>query len=178
MRIFRFSTVYILVGLGFGVYTAMRALESAGLESVEGAAGWQEWRLSENDRSLPYALGHFLSSGQVPPAKDARYFVRQLDDDGKLLSSNCSFKIDGPEISSRWWTLRAGEDKASVISAGQAIISETGQLLATVSPHPAPGNWLLPSQESNFTLTYVINGPAKTKNDAPLVLPSVKKVGC
>jgi hypothetical protein len=178
MRFFRFSTVYMLVGLSIGVYTAMRALETTGLENVEGAKGWQEWRLGENERSLPYALGHFLSAGQVPPSKAARYFVRRYDDEGNLLSGDCNFKVDGPEISSRWWSLRAGEEKAAIISAGQAIISEAGQFVATISPRPAPGNWLQPPKGTNFTLTYVINGPAKTKNDAPLILPTVKKVGC
>jgi hypothetical protein len=178
MRIFRFSTVYIILGMGLGIYTAMRALDTTGMQSVYGNAGWQEWRLGENDRTLPYALGHFLGAGKVPPPKSARYFVRSLDDDGNSLVSDCVFKIEGPEIAARWWSLRAGDEKNSTLNAGQAIITATGRLNAVVSQHPLPGNWLTPPDTSRFTLTYVISEPAKTKDDAALVLPSVKKAGC
>jgi hypothetical protein len=178
MRISGLSTVSILVGLGLGVYSGMQALESTGLEKVSGNGGWQEWRLGENDRSLPYALGHFLSAGQVPPPRDARYFVRSLDDDGNALTGDCVFKIEGPEIASRWWSLRAGENATSILTAGQALVSDMGQLNVMLSPHPMPGNWILPPSSTRYTLTYVINQPAPSKNGAGLILPSVKKAGC
>ena len=178
MRVFSSSAFAILSGLGFGVITAIYALNSVGLKPVEGGQGWQEWRLGDNDHTLPYSLGHFLGNGQVPPPKAARFYVRERDDDGNVLSSNCVFEISGPSIPARWWSLSAGEKEASVLSAGQAMLDEAGNLKAVVSRHPLPGNWLTPPDSNSFTLTYIVTEPLKQKNDAKLVLPHVKKASC
>jgi hypothetical protein len=178
MRIFRFSTLYVLAGLGLGIFTGLRALDSTGLENVKGGNGWQEWRLSESDRLLPYSLGHFLSAGQVPPPRATHFYVRYTDDDGNILSSDCIFKIDGPAIAARWWSLRAGDEVQSTLSAGQAVLTASGQLDAVISRHPMPGNWILPTSSGTYVLSYVISEPAKAKDATALILPSVKRVGC
>lgn len=178
MRVFSSSAFAILGGLGLGIITAVYALSSIGLRPVADSQGWQEWRLGKNDRALPYSLGHFLNAGQVPPPKAVRYYVRERDDDGNVLSSDCIFEISGPSIPARWWSLSVGEAEASVLSAGQAMLDSAGNLKAVVSRHPMPGNWITPLNSSSFTLTYIISEPLKQKNDASLILPHVKKVGC
>ncbi len=178
MRVFSSSAFAILGGLGLGVLTAIYALSTLGLKPVADSQGWREWRLGENDRMLPYSLGHFLGSGQVPPPKAARYYVRERDDDGNVLSGDCVFEISGPSIPARWWSLSVGQKEASVLSAGQAMLDDAGNLKAVVSRHPLPGNWLTPPDSGSFTLTYIVVEPLKQKSDASLVLPHVKKAGC
>lgn len=178
MRVFSSSAFAILGGLGIGVITAIYALGSFGLKPVIDNPGWQEWRLSENDRMQPYSFGHFLSSGQVPPPKAARYYMRERDDEGNVLSSDCIFEISGPSTPARWWSLSVGQKESSVLSAGQAMLDSDGTLKAVVSRHPLPGNWLKPPDSGSFTLTYIVTEPLKQKGDAVLALPHVKKAGC
>lgn len=178
MRGFGFSLFYVMGGIFAGIFTAMQALGGAGLQPVAGGAGWQEWRLGENDRLLPYALGHFLSAGQVPPQKASRYFVRDRDDDGNVLSSDCVFKIEGPAIPARWWSLSVGQNPNAILPAGQAILDSNNNLTAWVARHPQPGNWLTPPDTRSYTITYVVSQPAKQKAGTPLALPHVKKTGC
>jgi hypothetical protein len=178
MRFFSTSSFSIIGGIVAGVLTAIHALGTMGLRPAIDGVGWQEWRLDENDRLRPYSLGHFLGSGQLPPPKAARFYVRETDDDGNVLSSDCVFKISGPAIPSRWWSLSVGQNESSILSAGQAILDGEGNLKAVVSRHPLPGNWLTPPDSSHFTLTYIISEPAKLKATENLVLPQVKKAGC
>lgn len=178
MRIFGSSTFAIFGGIVAGLFTAMQALGTTGLRPVENGGGWKEWRFNENDRLLPYSLGHFLRNGQVPPPKASRFFVRETDDDGNVLSSDCVFRIDGPAIASRWWSLSVGQTEASVLSAGEAVLDSVGNLNIVVSPHPLPGNWITPPDSGRFTVTYIVSEPAKQKDSAVLILPHIKKAGC
>jgi hypothetical protein len=178
MRILGVSTIYVLVGLTFGVGSAMYSLSGQGLQDVPNGHGWQEWRLSPDDGVLPYSLGHFQVGGQVPPPKFSHYYIRTTDDDGNRLSGDCIFVVEGSAIASRWWSLSAGVESASVLSAGEAVLDSSNKLKAVVSRHPMPGNWIVPPGSGSYTITYVVSEPTMAANSAALVLPTIKKVGC
>lgn len=175
MRILSISTLLLVAGIVAGVTSAWHALDGSALQAVKNGNGWQEWRLGTKDAMLPYTLGHFLSDGQVPPSSSARYFVRSVDDQGNTLRGDCEFEVDGPASTSRWWTLSTGHDSGSALSAGKAVLDSKRRLKVVVSRFPVPGNWILPGTTGNYTLTYIVNEPAKA---VALDLPHVKKIGC
>jgi hypothetical protein len=131
--------------------------------------------------TLPYALGHFLALGQVPPTRTGRQFVRRTDDTGKALSASCIAVLTGVVPASRWWTLAAAapdgemDPARGVLSAGQAVLEANGQLIATVSDSPSPGNWLVPSR-SSYTLVLTLHDASGVVGGADL--PTVTQTGC
>jgi hypothetical protein len=178
MRFLSFSALYIFLGLVIGLGSAMQALNGTGLQAVKSGNGWQAWRLSSNDRFLPYSLGHFLNNGELPPPKSAFYYVRSTDDDGNALRGDCVFKVEGPALASRWWSLSAGVERAAVLSAGEAVLDSKSNLKVIISRHPQPGNWIVPSGNGRYTLTYILSEPTRATDTTVLQLPYVKKVGC
>jgi hypothetical protein len=177
MRIFSLSSIYLLVGVGLGVSSAVNSLNSTGLKPVAEGNGWRAWQLNSSDRLQPYALGHFLNLGQVPPPASALYYVRSLDDDGNELRGDCAVVIEGPAATSRWWTLSAGQTEAATLSAGEAFLNADRNLSVTVSQHPISGNWIVPPGSGAYVLTYVISEQTKAEG-VKLSLPHVKKLSC
>jgi hypothetical protein len=175
MRILSFSTLFILLGIIFGWASAMQGLNSAGLQSVKNGNGWQEWQVSGHDRMLPYSLGHFLGEGQLPPPKSVRYYQRSVDDDGNTLRGDCAFLIEGKIPPARWWSIAAGRSQNASLSAGLAVLEKNNNFKAVASRLPASGNWIVPEDQSSYTLTYVLSEVA---SDVAVELPHVKKMGC
>jgi hypothetical protein len=109
------------------------------------------------------------------PPKSVLYFVRNVDDDGNSLRSDCIVTVEGPAIPARWWALSSGDQRGAVLSAGEAVLDSKGQLKATISRHPSPGNWIVPPDSSSYTLSYILSEPSKA---AEIDLPHVKRIGC
>jgi hypothetical protein len=172
----------LLGGVVIGLFSAFSALGSMGLKQVQNGNGWQEWRLGENERLLPYALGHFQAAGQVPPPKSSRFFVRSADENGSALYGDCVYVFSGQNIPARWWTISASNGSNpnvnAVLTAGQAVADADGQLIINISRHPEPGNWIAPPDSGAFVLNFVLSEPALPTDGSALPLPTLKKTGC
>jgi hypothetical protein len=172
----------ILFGIGAGVGSAIISLNTIGLTQADAPTEWQEWNLAEDSLTLPYALGHFLNSGQVPPTKASRQFVRRVDDKGQGLSASCVIELSGVVPVARWWTLSAAAADGSVasdrnvLSAGQAIFEANGKLVARISAAPSPGNWISAPSRGAVVLVLTLHDPtaAITATD----LPTLTQGGC
>jgi hypothetical protein len=179
MRLYNSTAAYILAGLAIGLSSAIYGLDGFGLKPVAGSAGWQEWRLSANDRFEPYAVGHFLESGKVPTPSSARYYVRSSDDDGNSLRGDCVVSIEGPLIPARWWSITIDSSgnvsDSGVLSAGKVLLQADGHLIATVSREPMAGNWMEPATTGPYQIIYAVSEPTPL---AALELPRVKRSGC
>ncbi len=172
----------MLAGSIAGVASAVFALNSLGLSAGNTPNGWQEWNLAEHSATLPYALGHFLAAGQLPPAKSSRQFVRRVDDAGKGLAGDCATNIAGAMPVARWWTLSAaagdgtaGQERG-VLSAGQALLEANGQLRAVIATEPQPANWLAPPSGGSYMLVLTLHEPASAITAA--ALPGVTRSAC
>jgi hypothetical protein len=167
----------LAAGLGSGVY----ALNTIGLTAAASPKDWQEWVLSDGSTTLPYALGHFLAAGQVPPSRASRQFIRRVDDSGAALSGSCAVTLQGALPPARWWTLAAtasngkvGESRG-VLSAGEAVLEANGQLRAQVSASPAAGNWIVPPGNGSYILVLTVHDAASV---SAATLPPISQGGC
>ena len=169
----------VLIGILLGIITAINAFGSVGLKAVSGSPHWSEWRLEQSDSMLIYALGHFLSAGQLPPPKSARFFERNVDDEGNGLRADCAYVLQVKLTPSRWWTLSVANagvlSPHTEITAGEAFIGSDGILKVTISARPSPGNWIVPSVDGSMNLHFIVNEPTASE---VLMLPTVTKNGC
>ena len=179
MRYVTLSSALVVAGFVLGIESAIQGLDGWGLKPVAEAAGWQEWRLNQNDKMQVYAVGHFLGQGQLPPAKSSRFFTRNRDDDGNLLRSGCTYSLNSPPIFARWWSINVGSHDGGVeqseISAGQALMGNDGAFKIAISRGPTPGNWLMPPDSNEIIVNLSLNEPDVGKR---VILPLIAKVGC
>lgn len=173
------SGAALLIGLVLGVISAISALGAVGLRSVDAAPHWFEWQLGEKDSLLIYSLGHFLGEGQLPPPRSSQYFVRNVDEDGNGLRADCDYIIEGTVTPARWWTMSIAPSGVaaphSELSAGEALVSQDGDLKISISARPMPGNWMTPADSSAFSLRYVIDEAAQGE---VIAFPTITKSGC
>jgi hypothetical protein len=174
-----FSAVALLAGVLLGVITAMNALGSVGLKPIGPKSKWFEWQLNGASTALVYSLGHFLADGQLPPPKSARYFVRNIDEDGNSLRADCVYVVEGKIAPARWWTMSVAPSGTaapkSELSAGEAVLSQDNNLKVIISARPAPGNWIVPEGNGGVSLHFIVNEPVLGQDVA---LPTITKSGC
>lgn len=173
------SGAALLIGLALGIISAINALGAVGLSPVAATPYWSAWRLGEKDSLLIYSLGHFLGEGQLPPPKSTQYFVRSVDEDGNGLRADCVYIIEGKVTPARWWSMSIAPLGVSAahaeLSAGEAVVSQDGDLKVSISARPMPGNWIAPADGSALTLRYVVNEAVQGE---AVALPTVAKSGC
>ena len=125
-------------------------------------------------------------------SKEAVYFVATKDGDGEPLKSQCTYRVSGPPIDTRWWSLSLydsitqhyvpnAENRSSWNSVSVPR-SDTGNWVINVSPTPQDSAWL-PSQEapdqSYELMLRVYNPSAETRALLPNIpLPVVERVSC
>lgn len=125
-------------------------------------------------------------------AKEAVYFVATHDDDGAPLRSQCKYRVTGPTIDTRWWSLTLYDsitqhyvpnvDNRSSWNSVSVPRSDDGTWIVNVAPTPQDASWL-PSQQTpdqNFELMLRVYNPSDaTRARLPNIeLPIVERVSC
>ena len=125
-------------------------------------------------------------------AKEAVYFVAVQDSAGQALKSQCTYRVSGRPIDTRWWSLTLydavtqhyvpnAENRSSWNSVSIPR-ADNGDWVINVGPAPQDTAWL-PSQETpdqSFDLMLRIYNPSdETRAKLPnLDLPRVERVSC
>ncbi len=171
----------LLIGGIAGVVSATVALNSIGLSDAR-LSSWRSWSLEDDSLARPYALGHFLAQGQLPPSNASQQFVRMVDDTGRGLGGTCVIVIKGTLPAARWWTIAATSvngsiaNPRSVLSAAHAMREANGQLIVHISRDPSPGNWLMPPGNGAYVISLTLHDPVADVDGKQL--PSVVQEGC
>lgn len=169
----------IIAGLVIGLVSAQTMMERAA-RAQEGSVGnWNSVRIAADSSSGFYAASSFLRNGQLPPPRGARFYTRNLDDDGNALRGGCVVSIEGKMPDVRWWSFKT-QTSSSVASldAGEAVLEADGTLLISISRAPSAGNWLKVPEDSAYQLNLVIFDPAQPSKQAAPSLPAVKRLWC
>ncbi|MEL6694119.1 MAG: DUF1214 domain-containing protein [Pseudomonadota bacterium] len=125
-------------------------------------------------------------------AKEAVYFVTQTDDDGAPLRSQCTYRVTGPAIDTRWWSLALYDSKtqhyvpnAENRSSWNSVSvprADDGTWVIYVAPTQQAQTWL-PSQKMpdlKYELMHRVYNPSDaTRARLPNIeLPTVERVSC
>ena len=96
----------LLFGLIGGWASALYFVDDLGSAAASPNGNWRVWNIGSGASSNPYAVAHFLLSGQVPPAQSLfRIYSNSHDDEGNRLRSECVYLISSNNLPSRWWSL-------------------------------------------------------------------------
>lgn len=123
------------------------------------------------------------------PAREARYYSADEDDDGRPLDGRCRYRITGGEAGGAWFSLtlydKAGylvANPAGVYSVGSAAMTpaERRSWIVAAAPGRQPGRWLPTGGLDRFNLTLRVYLPADGgRSDLPRErLPRIERLGC
>jgi hypothetical protein len=184
MRNLLSGTFYLGLGAVVGYVSATGAIGSIGASPAGTGGTWLRWDTAPSSAAHPYAIAHYLLQGRFPPpAGQVVEFVTSRDKDGNPIDADCSYSVTGKPDLARWWSIAiptgiAGRAANPVITAETAVLNAGGQLALTISPHPAPGNWLRPASDANFSLLYTVAAPAVAPDAAAAPPLTVSRLGC
>jgi hypothetical protein len=179
MQKFVAAAIAIFAGLVLGLVSAQTMMQRAA-DAQEGSVGnWNSVRIANDTSSGFYAASGFLRKGQLPPPRGARFYTRNLDDDGNALRGGCVVSIEGKMPEVRWWSVKIETASGiAALDAGDALREADGTLIISISKAPSSGNWLKAPDEGTYTLNLVMFDPAKPSKDASPALPLVKRLWC
>jgi hypothetical protein len=121
--------------------------------------------------------------------RETIYFGANTDSAGEKLTGNCTYEIHGPDLPTRWWSITLyGSDhylianpqnRFSYASANIARDPDNGFTI-TVSPKPAPGNWLNTAGAPGLVLLTRLYQPLPqaASDPAHIPLPAIHRVEC
>jgi hypothetical protein len=169
--------VLLLFGAIAGLVSArqMMAIENISTNTID---GWREIKAADDSMKAFYTTAHFLRLGEVPPPKDTRFFVRDMDDDANELRGDCLVTVEGQMPVARWWMLNASSGTLrSSMDAGQVVRETNGDVIVSFATTPAAGNWIVPPRNGAYELQLVVHG-LNTAPSAAIKLPRVKRLWC
>lgn len=185
--------VVLAIAIGGGAASVWYALEDGyGLVAIR-VGPWSAFPDLGMPDGSPYAKAQVARDGALALGRaEGLAFSAHHDGRGAVLDRRCTYRIAGRTPAARLWTLYAadralapiavppGERPAALHSA--ALLYEAGnRFLVTVSPYPAPGNWLrVPAGGGPLALVLTLyDTPAAAASDIRrLELPQIEKAGC
>ncbi len=117
------------------------------------------------------------------------YFRATTDSDGEPLSGDCTYVVEGEEISARWWSITAYGPDSFLIpnepgvysqSKTNAAREENGHFVIRVSAERQERAWLPVKAGERFDLTARLYDPDASVGDAPAsaALPRISRESC
>jgi hypothetical protein len=176
-RFILFLTILILGPLA-GWLSARVMLDRTASASGIAVGGWHEITHAPGTLSATYEDGYFLARGQLPPPQHVRQFVRERDDAGNSLRTDCATRLEGLPPPARWWQISATtRDGTRAISTGDIVREADGSYVVTLWNAAAPGNWLQLGEPEDFSLRLFVHASTVEDGQA-LTMPSVRRLWC
>lgn len=177
-----------IVGGGASVWYALKANEGVGAVTI---GQWTAYPYVGTPDADPYSKARSASEGLLSLGRaEGISFSAERDSDGEALRRECTYLVEGPVPSARFWTLyaadptggviRGGERRAGALHSYQLIRLADNSVSISAGAHASPGNWLATSGVGRMTLvlTFFDTPIASSTGAADVVLPSIIKVGC
>ncbi len=166
-----------------GIGSAYVGMARFGNRPIHDNAAWSIRQGNPKDSALPYVLGYYLASGQLPPPLAVQDYHRDTDDDGGPLAGSCVVEVKSSVPDARWWTLSAvnshnvSPDDFNTLTAGTAILEEDDTLVVRISTSPQPGNWIRPPSGGAYGIAFSVHDGADN-GEVLQQLPHVRRIGC
>jgi hypothetical protein len=177
-----------LLGGGASVWYALKANESLGAVTI---GEWTAFPYVGTADADPYSRARVARDGLLALGRaEGLAFTATRDAEGEPLRRECTYSIEGPVPSARFWTLYAADPSGSVIGSGtkrpgalnsyQLIRLADNSVSISAGAHASPGNWLALSGSGpmSFVLTFFDTPIASSTGASDVVLPSIVKAGC
>jgi hypothetical protein len=119
---------------------------------------------------------------------EAIYYTASTDSDGRALTGQCHYKVEGPVPDARWWSITAyGPDDYLIanptgrysVTKQQVAPDAHGRIVVLVGGNSGGNNWIA-AGTGRFSLSLRLYNPGPEFIAAPgdAALPALLRVGC
>lgn len=184
-----FVGTVLIVGLGSSWYM----VDAGSALTTQRVGPWVAWTTAARPDADPYTRAHFSRSGMLPMSSEvAPTFIATTDDEGVKLHSSCDYIVEGPSLSSPWWSISVFDQNGRLIASPAdryAYTSDTvalggdGRFTIALARDARPGNWLPTGRAGRLALVVVKLDPPgrarqRTSGREADQMPSIRKVSC
>ena len=191
LRTLFLTLIVLVVAVGGGassVWLALNASEGIGAVNIGAWTAFPDVGTPEADT---YSKARFAREGGLSLGQaEGIAFSAQRDSTGAPLRRECTYAIEGPIPSARFWTLYAADAQRVVLPPTirrvpalhslEMLRTVDGAIRVTVGRNPAPGNWLGTTGRGpmQLVLTLYDTPTATAARVMEVELPQVLRVGC
>lgn len=170
----------LVLGIAIGLGAAWWSLR-AGIDAFDIRTGpWVTSRnfgsveASDRERAIVALRGLMALT-----AREAVYFNASLDSEGRPLEGGCRYRVAGPPLPARWWSVTAYGTDSHLIPNPENAYSIGGDgrdsVLALTGPGSG-GEGIVTRADEAFELTLRAYGPGADIADAEL--PAIERLSC
>lgn len=181
------ATIAIGIALGLAAtwVTAIRGTMSGDVSD----GPWSTSLDTGSSEGGPYLRARIAVHGLLALSREETVYYSALrDSDGAGLDGNCSYRLEGRDPPTRWWSITAyGSDDFLIpnevnlysVSKNSVARNADGSFAATLSKDKADGNWI-PIAPGRFNLTFRLYNPGSDviADPAHVPLPTIRKGTC
>ncbi|MFM9863105.1 MAG: DUF1214 domain-containing protein [Micropepsaceae bacterium] len=182
------AAIVLAVALGLGsAYLAVKGALPADTTVKNGA--WTASLAAGGTNADNYTRTAVAIAGLLALNKDETiYYGANADSAGEPLDGKCSYRIEGRDVESRWWSITAyAKDhflidhpaKRYAVSKTNVVRGADGSFVIRVSTSEEKENWIASSADG-FQLTLRLYNPGASVRDDPagVALPTITKEAC
>jgi hypothetical protein len=179
----------LAVGIALGLFatwaTVIRSTMGGGVSN----GPWRTSLFTGSSEGGPYLRANIAAHGLLALRREeTMYYTAAGDSDGNALDGNCTYRIEGRDPPTRWWSITAyGGDDFLIpntldrysVSMNSVARRSDGTFVITLSKAQTEGNWI-PIVAGRFDLTIRLYNPQANvvADPAHVALPIIKKAIC
>lgn len=179
----------LVVGTALGLLATWATVIRGGMSGTVSSGPWLTSLYTGSSEGGPYLRAHVAVHGLLALGREeTMYYTAVSDSDGKALDGNCSYRIEGRDPPTRWWSITAyGADDFLIPNAADLYSVSTnsvarradGTFAITLSQEQAEGN-RIPVNAGRFNLTIRLYNPQPSVVADPtqVTLPTIKRAAC
>lgn len=166
MRFVFYLLMMIAVALGVGFGLSYYALTDGRLVGVAQVGPWHAWPDIGSNAPNPYTRGHLARTAAFELGQaEGLQFTATTDSQGRQLTRNCSYRVDGKTPLATFWTLAAlneagvniaAPDVAPAMRSSGIARTDDGSIIIHVGTRLQPLNWLEVTGQGPFQLVLTL----------------------
>lgn len=111
-KLFLFSALAVILGLG----SARHMVEHGASFTTQQAGPWRFWQNEGKLDADPYTRARAARSGRLELSSTSALFLTAVtDNDGRRLTSDCSYEIIARPVPSQWWNIAVYDFSGALI---------------------------------------------------------------
>lgn len=187
--------IYVLIALsiafGGGTWASIRILKATSGFGAITVGPWEAFPELQTANADPYARAHRADDGRLLFGRaEGLVFSAAQDSEGRRLSAECSYHLDGQTPPARFWTLRVTDRAGAPVAPNpttprslqswRLLQDNDGTFHATIGGEPRPGNWvsMTGSEDVKFVLTLIDTPTAASVSLGEVHLPKITREAC
>jgi hypothetical protein len=181
----------LITAFGGGIGSAVMMLNaSSGFGAIQ-LGPWAAFPRAQTVDADPYAKSHRARAGRLLfGSAEGLMFQADVDQDGRRLSSDCTYEMKGVTPAARFWSLYAAnsineplmpdDGLPAAFNAWNVLRASDGSISVLISATAQPGNWLAIRRGRPFRLVLSLLDTPTAGSSAVLdiSMPTLSKVSC